>query len=84
MVIKFAEGLLLRIRERQKIVAERVLSGSLATYEEYKGLTGKLNGLKEAEAQMLEQYKTMFENERLTAFAERSDNERTNEETKLY
>lgn len=82
MVIKFCENFLLRLRNQQRVIGDRVLSGQAR--DEYDHLTGKLNGLKIAESQLKELYSDMFDSERLEALAERSENEQTVEKTKLY
>lgn len=81
-VIKFCENFLLRLRHQQRLISERILSGHAK--EEYDHLTGKLFGLKVAESQLKELYSATFDSERLSALAERSENERNVEETKLY
>jgi len=75
MNIKFIENLLLRIRERQKVCSDRLLSGSCQTFEEYRGSIGKLQGLKEAEEVIRKLYKetyeiVVFENQELNQDAE--------------
>jgi len=81
-VIKFCENFLLRLRHQQRVVSERILSGT--EKEHYDQLTGKLIGLKIAESQLKELYSNTFDSERLEALAERSENEQNVEKTKLY
>jgi hypothetical protein len=53
--------MLIKIRERQAIIAERLVSGVSNTMEDYKLRVGKLQGLKEAEEIVQQMYKSMFE-----------------------
>lgn len=82
-VIKFCENFLLRLRHQQKVISDIVLAGHLDDAG-YKRETGKLIGLKIAEAQLKELYSDMFDSERLEAIAERSENEHSVEEKQLY
>lgn len=52
MVIQFIEHLLNRIRERQSIYSQRICSGNVVSFEDYKGIVGKLQGLMEAEEEI--------------------------------
>lgn len=56
----FYERILLEIRERIHIYAENICAGRLELVE-YKSMTGRMNGLKEAENIILKAYKDCFE-----------------------
>ena len=57
----FYEVFLKRIRERQKIQSEKILSGAFQKLSHYKFSSGRLEGLNEAEEVALNLYKEMYE-----------------------
>lgn len=59
-MLRFCEAILLKMRESQVLVAERLTSGHCSTHEEYKQLIGKLQGLKSAEKVVQEAFDAMF------------------------
>jgi len=61
MLIKFYEQLLSDIRDRRSIISGRLLAGNFDTFEEYKKVSGKFNGLEEAEQIIKNLYKDMFD-----------------------
>lgn len=65
MILRFCEAILLKIRESQVLVAERVTSGHCNSHEDYKQLIGKLQGLKVSEELVQQAFKATFETTRL-------------------
>jgi len=61
MIVKFCEVLFARIRERQGVYSERILSGNLHNFEDFRKAVGHLHGLKEAEEIVKKLYKDMFD-----------------------
>lgn len=66
MILRFSEGLLREIRERQIDIAKTVTSGACLTFEHYKHLVGRLDGLKEAEEIVKEIHKRIYQTEVLS------------------
>ena len=66
MILRFSEGLLLKIRERQVSIAETVTSGGCNTYDHYQHLVGRLEGLREAEEVVKEIHRNMYKTEFLS------------------
>ena len=60
-MIKFIENSFIRVRERQKVYAERLVSGAIQNMEEYKLNLGKYRGMIEAEEIIKKLYKEMTE-----------------------
>lgn len=48
MIINFYENALARLRERQAIFMERILSGSFDKLSDYKLMAGKLSGVEDS------------------------------------
>jgi len=73
LILKFCDGLLLKIRERQVLVAKRLTSGSCKDFEEYKQLLGKLQGLEESENIIKQIFDDTFKTTRLYEKEDRDD-----------
>lgn len=65
MLLKYVENLLVKIRERQTVVAERLTSGAFKEFCEYKETVGFLNGLKESEELAMKAYASLVETKKL-------------------
>lgn len=81
MILKFCDGLLLKIRERQVLVAERLTSGNCKDFEEYKLLLGKLQGLRESEDIVKKIFEDTFKTTRLY---EEGDKENGRQQVEFY
>jgi hypothetical protein len=57
----FIENLLLKLRERRSSYSSRIVSGNIATLEEYRFAVGKNLGIEEAEEMAKALYKDMYE-----------------------
>lgn len=61
MVIKFCEELLLRLKNRQALIEERLISGNFERFEEYKKFSGISEGLRDAEKILKQLYQDMYD-----------------------
>ena len=61
MVNRFVENLLNRVRDAQRGYEASILSGSFKTFDDYKLVCGKLNGIKEIEDLINHLYKQSIE-----------------------
>ena len=61
MIFKYIEDLLFHLRERQKLVSERLTSGDFQNFESYKEIVGLLKGLQESETIAKDLYKALTE-----------------------
>jgi hypothetical protein len=66
MNLRFCENLLVRIRERQGVYADRILSGTFDKIEDYKFVVGKWQAMREAEEIICRLYKDMFDTKYLS------------------
>ena len=57
----FIENYLLKSRGKQSSYQEKICSGNLKDYEEYRFYAGKLKGLMEADEIMKSTYRSLFE-----------------------
>lgn len=57
----FIENYLAKSRAKQSSYQEKICTGNLKDYEEYRFYTGKLKGLMEADEIMKSTYKSLFE-----------------------
>jgi hypothetical protein len=58
---KFYELLINRLKERQHIYSERILSGTLNSFDDYKLYIGKHRGFQEAEEEARKLYRSIFD-----------------------
>ncbi len=61
MLERFVESFILKSRARQKDLGDKVNCGGLKDFLEYKAMTGKMNGLKEADDLIRSLYRMTME-----------------------
>lgn len=60
MIYDFYKSIIKNILESQRDLSEVILNGNSVTFDEYKRLAGRLSGLKDAQAIVIDEYKKLY------------------------